>query len=235
MFHKRNLHLQELMDDPNCDQVKLQRTYSQFKYINSIVTSWRRLYKSSIRPHLINTSHVYTLADVGCGFLDVARHIQKLAKNDGFTLKVTGIDPNPIIANSLEIQSWFTSDDNIEFESCFLADIRKKGKTFDFLISNHLIHHLSDDENRAFFRDAAEVCTGVVVLNDLRRSPVAWILFAIGTLPIRWNSFIHKDGLTSIRRSYKLVEIADLLPEKWEVKRVFPFHYALILEKTRVV
>src|SRR5690606_90647 len=86
-------HLVELMDDPECDELTLHRTYAGFRVLNPLVAGWRRTYRSLIRP-LLSGSVERTLLDVGSGGGDVARNLARWAARDGMLLRVTGIDPD---------------------------------------------------------------------------------------------------------------------------------------------
>src|SRR5690606_12101099 len=52
LLREREPQLAELMDDPECDEAKLQRTYRGFRVLNPVVAGWRRTYAHLIRPLL---------------------------------------------------------------------------------------------------------------------------------------------------------------------------------------
>ena len=107
-----------------------------------------------------------------------------------------------------------------------------KGCSFDLVVSNHVLHHLAEDELPAFLGESAGLCHGRVIHNDLRRSPAAYALFFAGSWPFT-GSYIRQDGLTSIRRSYTAAELRAAAPPGWTVVRRAPFRNLLILDKDR--
>ena len=116
------------------------------------------------------------------------------------------------------------------FEQCYLHDLALQGKHFDLVISNHLMHHLSDEENLALFNDIETVTRGAALMNDLRRSPVSWAAYGLATLPVRWYSFLSIDGMRSIRRSYTPEELMHLTQRMWHGRRYLAGNSGLALQ-----
>jgi 2-polyprenyl-3-methyl-5-hydroxy-6-metoxy-1,4-benzoquinol methylase len=143
---------------------------------------------------------------------------------------------------------------DFRFEPAFLHALAERGERFDFVISNHLLHHLSEAEVRGLLSDVARVTRRVAVMNDLRRAVIPWATFAALTWPLRWHSFLHIDGLRSIRRSFRVGELRALVAEVsaaqtietkdntsevavvdegrirggWSVEPIFPYRNAVI-------
>jgi len=232
-FARRDNHLRELMDDPHCDRTKLMRTYRQFRWINRVVASWKSIFTSNLLRS-IKPGGTITLLDVGCGLLDNGIYLHELAASHGYQLEVTGIDPSDTVAEMLtnhSLPSYFS------YRQCYLHDIREAGETFDIVISNHLLHHLAEEQLTLVFGDLQRVTGRIALMNDLRRSMFSWAGFGIATLPLRWYSFLSIDGMRSIRRSYRPAEIREILatlPDSdgiWTVRKVFPFRMVVEFRK----
>lgn len=223
-FRQRNTVIRELMDDPDCDATQLRRTYRWFGAVNNVVAQWPRLFRRYLLPEMHRAasptagmsasgempphSTTFTLLDIGCGLLDNGRQLQALAVRHGFRLIVTGIDPSPVAAAMLHERA-LPAD--AHFEAAYLHELAERGERFDFVISNHLLHHLSDAEVCALLADVATVTRRVAVMNDLRRAVVPWMVFAGLMWPMRWGTFLHTDGLRSIRRSFRADELRALV------------------------
>ncbi len=223
---KRDRTITELMDDPDCNPVKLLRTYKQFGFVNRMFSSWNQIYKQLIRPHLKDSNVRYTLLDVGCGLMDNSKFIQKLASQDGFNIHVTGLDPNPTVHNYLKNQLKIES---IHFIPSYLHEIDADVK-YDFIISNHLIHHLEDAHITDMHSEIASRTNKVAIMNDINRSMLAYIGFSVIMLPYKGWTFIQADGRRSIKRSFQAHELQELLPDGWAVNRVFPFRLLTVYE-----
>lgn len=222
----RDITITELMDDPDCDPNKLLRTYRQFGFVNRMFSNWVKIYKEFISPHLSDRDQKYTLLDVGCGLMDNSRYIQQLAHRDGYSIEITGLDPNPILKHFFEDA---IKDNSVQFLSSYLHDIDPTFK-YDFIISNHLIHHLSDPQIAELHKEISYRTKKVAIMNDIHRSRLAYIGFSIITLPYKGWTFIQTDGRRSIKRSFKPNELKTLVPKGWVVKVVFPFRLLTVYE-----
>lgn len=207
----REPHLTELMDDPGCDLGKLHRTYSGFRVLNPVVAGWRRTYRKLIRP-LLSDTEVRTLLDVGSGGGDVARNLARWAARDGLLLRVTGIDPDP---RAHAYAAALPPVEGVSFQRTWLHDV---DEVFDFVVSNHVLHHL--DDAPGFLDQSAQRARVLSVHSDLARSRFAYAAFGILSAPFFPGSFIRADGLTSLRRSFTVAELREIAPLGW---RVVPF------------
>jgi 2-polyprenyl-3-methyl-5-hydroxy-6-metoxy-1,4-benzoquinol methylase len=77
------------------------------------------------------------------------------------------------------------------------------------------------------------MCSRRVLFSDLDRSVISWAFFAVFAWPVSFGTFIHTDGLRSIRRSYVRQELIDLLPGGWSVQRQFPFRLLVMRDADR--
>lgn len=217
----------EEMDRQDCDPVLLWRTYQQFPLVNAVVSGWRGVYRELIRP-VLATAGASTILDIGCGGGDITRALARRAGADGFDVKVTGIDPDPRAYRFATRHSAGRDDARVSFEAANSSDLVAAGRRFDVVVSNHVLHHLSPHELELLLADTEQLTRGVALHADLRRSRAASLLFGAATLPLAGTSFIRRDGLTSIRRSYLPEELQSVVPGRWQVQPRRPFRNLLI-------
>ena len=222
VLRTRKAELREYMDDPACNPEKLRATYAHFGLINRIFSGWWTLYGRYLRPQL-EANRTNYLLDVGFGGGDIPRRLLRWAERDGLELRVKAIDPDPRAAA-------FARDlrphPKLSFEQTDTRAVRARGDTFDVVISNHLLHHLSDAEVKDLCGDSAAL--GRVVLhNDIARADVAYAGFAALTGPFFRGSFITPDGLRSVRRSYTPDELREVAPSDWQVSSPYPYRLLL--------
>jgi 2-polyprenyl-3-methyl-5-hydroxy-6-metoxy-1,4-benzoquinol methylase len=221
----RRTDLTELMDRGDVDLVRLFRTYDGFRVINPLLARWRPIYRSHIRPVLVREPlKVHTLLDIGCGGGDVMESLSRYAAKDGFKLSVTGIDPDENAEAYLRLRN---PSVHIHFRMASSSQLVAERLKFDFVISNHVMHHLDDASLTSLANDAYALSRNMVLFNDIERSDLAWLVFNM-TWPFFWRSFITPDGLTSIRRSFTKSELSKLFGDGWEVRRIFPYRLLLI-------
>jgi 2-polyprenyl-3-methyl-5-hydroxy-6-metoxy-1,4-benzoquinol methylase len=218
--------LVERMDEPSCDRETLFRTYAAFPRVNRVVSGWRKTYVSQIRPRF--TGPVHSLVDIGSGGGDVARALLGWARRDGVRLDVTAIDPDP---RAVDYVRTLPAVDGFSSRSCSSTELADEGARFDFVISNHVLHHLGADELGAVLTDSERLARRAVVHSDIRRSAAAYLLFSAFTAARFRGSFIREDGLVSIRRSYRVDELAARAPRGWTVAAQPPYRILLLFER----
>jgi 2-polyprenyl-3-methyl-5-hydroxy-6-metoxy-1,4-benzoquinol methylase len=221
--------LRERMDDPGCDRELLFNTLRDFAVVNGLVAGWRRVYARHLRPVLQRSDHPARILDIGCGGGDIPRALLRWARADGITAEITAIDTDPRVREYMAARSW---PEAVAFRQVALSVLVEEGRTFDVVISNNLLHHLSTGSLGDLLRYAIRVKPRLVVFNDIRRSAWAYRLFRWGFTPFFRRSFIVPDGLTSIRRSFTLEELRAVSPRDWTVRRQFPFRLLLVWERT---
>ncbi|ARC57579.1 Ubiquinone/menaquinone biosynthesis C-methyltransferase UbiE [Frondihabitans sp. 762G35] len=228
----------ELMDDPDCDLVALERTYRHFALVNGVVAGWRRVYRRRIRPLLeASPDGRLTVLDIGSGAGDVPRALADRARRDGYHLDILAVDPDPRAHAfaTAERRSPVPGaapgrDATLAFDRTTSRALVDEGRRFDLVLSNHVLHHLDPVDLGDLLDDSARLATTLVLHNDIERSRLAYLLYAAATLlPFR-GSFIRHDGLLSIRRSYRVDELRREVPAGWKVEGQFPFR--LLLTRT---
>ncbi|MCZ2404364.1 methyltransferase domain-containing protein [Paenarthrobacter sp. Z7-10] len=214
----------EEMDKPDCDPARLHNTYAQFPLVNTVVAGWQLTYRRQLRPQL-EADRLNTLLDVGCGGGDVARALAHWAAKDGFRLRITAIDPD---ARAYAYARAQPPVPGLVFRRAFSSELVDEGQRFDLVISNHVLHHLTTPELLGLLADSAQLASRAAVHSDIERHRLAYALFSAGTLPFFHRSYIRRDGLTSIRRSYTATELQAAVPAAWTVQRQPPFRNLLV-------
>ena len=214
------------MDDPECDLPTLLRTYGQFPVINGIVAGWEFTYRSEIRPRFTGSHH--TLLDIGTGGGDVARALARRARRDGVRLSVTAIDPDPRAADYVQ---GLPPTDGVTYRQCTSGTLVDEGARFDFVISNHVLHHLTGAELGAVLADSERLARHAVIHSDIRRTRIGYLLYGLITGILFRRSFVREDGLISIRRSFLPDELRAILPAGWRVRSQRFFRTLVIFER----
>ena len=213
-LRERDTDALEEMDRQDCDADRLERTYAQFPLVNSVVSGWHSVYRQRIRP-LLSATAATTLLDIGCGGGDIARKLATWAARDSLQLDITAIDPDQ---RAFAFAAAAPPQPGLTFRRAYSSELVQEGASFDLVISNHMLHHLTPCEFQGLLADSALLGRTSVIHSDIARSPFAYALFWAGTLPFFPGSFIRRDGLTSIRRSYTAAELRSVIPPGWHVR-----------------
>jgi 2-polyprenyl-3-methyl-5-hydroxy-6-metoxy-1,4-benzoquinol methylase len=148
---KRIRKVKELMDYPDCDIEKLFNTYRQFRYSNVLFAGWYILYKFFLKPRMRDRLRTYSLLDIGFGGGDIPVQLARWANADGIDLHVTGIE---IDRRALDYVKTIPVPSNAMFRVGTTSDLLNENMSFDFIISNHMYHHLSERELLKVMDDA---------------------------------------------------------------------------------
>lgn len=203
----RDTALRELMDDPHCDPERLDATLRRFGTVNRLVSGWGQVYRRRLRPHLAALGRPARVLDLGSGGGDVVSRLAGLARRDGLHVEWLGVDPDP---RALAVAAR-RSAPNVRFRCADSTTLLAEGATFDAVVSNHVLHHLTPDELHRFTAESLALSRGPVLHGDIARDRVAFGLYAVGITPLAPGTFLRTDGLRSIRRSYRADELQHAL------------------------
>lgn len=225
----RDTQSRERMDNPRCDQSRLFRTYAQFSRINALLSGWKQIYRTRIRPLISGMDRPARLLDIGFGGGDIPIRMAHWARRDNLPLQITAIETDE---RAMRYVHGIEAPPNVTFEHCASGELLARGARFDIVISNHLLHHLGEEAFRRLLDEARRLSTRRVIFNDLERSDLGYLLFNVFSRPLFRHSFITHDGLLSIRRSYTLGELQAVVPPGWNAERLFPFRLLLTYNHT---
>lgn len=218
----RRHDLEEWMDRPDCDEATLFATYRQFGVLNDLVAGWRRAYRDHLRPSLraaAASRGEATLLDLGAGGGDLARRLAAWTAADGLPVRIDAVDPDP---RAIAYASTRATPPHVTLRTADDAVLRAEGRVYDVVVSNHVLHHLSDAGARAFLDHARTLARCSTLHGDLRRRRSARWAFSVLAVAFG-GSFVRDDGRTSILRAFTPEELERLVPHDHVVQRVGPF------------
>lgn len=208
-LRRRNTSDKEMLELADVDLNLARRTIRQFKLINSLVSGSNRLMRAYFFPVMErNPDRQYTLLDIGAGGCDIAIRAVREARRRGLQLSITALDNDP---RTLSI-AYQAIRDYPEIR-IVEGDAQQLGRLgcFDFVFSNHLLHHLAWDEIKELLEQSMLQTRLAFVMSDLKRSNWAYLGFTIFSALLTPRSFHYHDGRLSIRRGFLPEELRDLL------------------------
>ena len=99
--------------------------------------------------------------------------------------------------------------------------------SFDVVVSNLFLHHLSDDEASRWLSACARIARHAVVCVDLERSAFAERFLALSRPLFRWHPITLADGATSVRAAFTPAELRTVATraglDTARVRRAWPW------------
>lgn len=208
--HKRNSD-PEWMDDPNLDEQTLQNAVDDINKINKWLGGFHFTLQA-IQKELkkINKSTI-TIVDAGCGDGEMLRYLSSHIGDS--RVQFLGLDFSANSINKGRLKSMEFKD--IRFRESDILQINASDIECDILISTLTMHHFSDSEIINFLKKFKEITTHSIIINDLHRSRIAFILFQLVCLIFIRNEISKHDGLISIASGFKRADFkryAQLIP-----------------------
>jgi SAM-dependent methyltransferase len=217
----------ELMDTEDCGFEEFRACLVDLAQVNRVTLAYRPTFawleRAALRRPTTGPLHIL---DVGSGYGDMLRRIDRWAQRRGTPVILTGIDLNPWSRQAAEQATpagrpihWVTTD---------LFDYRPDAP-IDVVISSLFTHHLSDGQVVRFLRWMEATASRGWFINDLHRHPLPYHVFRHGARLAGWHRFVRHDGPVSITRAFvpeewrRLVDRAGLAPGSVTIERYFPF------------
>lgn len=202
-------HEQELMDLPDCNEKKLINTVKQFSLINYLFTNSRNLIKKHFFPEMIKMkNNEISFLDIGAGGCDIPIWLVKKCKKMNLKINITCLDYDRKIIQYAEHKCKFIKEIHIVHGDAFKLDKMEK---YDFIFTNHFLHHLPDNKISLIIKLIYENCKRRFLLNDIYRSNSAYFGYTLFTGVFMHNSFAFYDGRMSIKKSFLADEIQQYL------------------------
>ncbi len=223
--------INELMDNPNCDEVRLLRTIHQFASINRLVSRYRTILSQWVLDDMKQQpSKEYHLVDMGAGGCDIDAWLLKAARRKGLKLRITACDMDPrIIAYA---QSTYGHLSGLEIKKLNLLE-DEIGEPIDYIFANHFLHHLTSEQIIHLLRQWHPLVRRRMIFSDLLRHPSAYFGFSLLAFFYR-NSFTRSDGLISIRKGFipeELTALANAATDRdFSIDRLLPGRLVLCLD-----
>jgi SAM-dependent methyltransferase len=197
-----------MMDQP-CSYEELRACLRDIGRVNRLTLEYRPTIswmKALVAAHPNSTAPL-RVVDVGCGYGDTLRRIDKWAVRRGLTVALTGIDLNPDAIRAAREATpptqrieWIVGD---ALSDNTIGDI-------DVVVCSLLTHHLTNPQIVHFLRWMERTAQRGWFINDLHRKPLPYHLFRLLARFTNLHPFVKNDGPVSIRRSFVVEDWQNL-------------------------
>jgi 2-polyprenyl-3-methyl-5-hydroxy-6-metoxy-1,4-benzoquinol methylase len=227
----RNTSDKEQLELADLDLNRFRRTIRQFKLLNYLFSASSML----MREHFFtimeqDPQRIYTLLDVGAGGCDIAIRAAREARRRGLKLNITALDNDArILSIAYQATRDYPEIRIIEGNALDFSPL----SSFDFVFSNHFLHHLAWDDIKIFLERIIAQTRLAFVMNDLKRSNWAYLGFTIFSGLLTRRSFHFYDGRLSIRRGFLPDELRDFISRNFpdraiQVVETYPARVVLL-------
>ena len=222
----------EIMDDLDLGGDLMDQTLDQLALINRFLGG--RLLLDGVKEALGETKpgEEYTVIDLGCGGGESLRQIADWGRQKGLTLILIGLDANPHVIRYASKKS----SDYPEIEY-LVRDIWSPSfmeLEADLVTCSLFLHHFEATDIQRLIIQLKQICRKAIVVSDLQRHWLPWILFKVLTFVLGASKMIRFDGALSIRRGFSRQELNLMARESgWlgSIKWRWAFRFLMILKK----
>ena len=148
----------------------------------------------------LNTGRPISIADIGSGYGDALRRIDRWAQKRGIPVDLQGVDMNPWSARAAAEVTGL--DRPIRWISQDLFDYQPDAG-IDIVISSLFTHHLPDPQLARFVAWMETTARIGWFVNDLQRHPLPYYALKAGFTLTRRHRFVTHDGPVSVANAFK--------------------------------
>ena len=198
----------ELMDDPALAESEHRRALRGLERINRISGIASLLWRS-IRPLCeSDRSRTIRVFDVGSGGGDISIGVWRKAQSAGFNLTIGGCDISP---KALRMSTERAQRAGAEAEYVpvdILNDPLPRG--WDVMYCSLFLHHFDEQQGIRLLRNMAENSERLVLVNDLIRDQLGYLLCWWGVRLLTRSPIVHTDGPLSVRAGFQPQEVLNM-------------------------
>jgi ubiquinone/menaquinone biosynthesis C-methylase UbiE len=168
-----------------------------------------------------------SLLDVGTGAADIPAALLGSSNRGIGRLEIVAVDSRPeVLEAALELDPGLATLPGLTLRVADGLRLPFEEGAFEIAHASLVLHHLEPAEAVAMLRELRRVARAGVVINDLARGRLPFVLAWLAIHGLTRNRFTRHDGPMSVRRAYTVAEATDLLTEAG--LRVVRVHHGLL-------
>lgn len=191
----------ELLDDPRLDPGEIARNLREMAMLNRLPGGVEASVAAVHR--LVERDGALPVLDIGTGAAHFARRLRRSTP-----VAIVAADVNHDVLDVA--RRTLAGMDRVTVVHADARALPLPDGSVSVAHSSLLLHHLDPGDAVAAMREMGRVATTGVVVNDLRRSRLAWAMTAAPILAFAHSPVTRHDGILSARRAYTLPELDDL-------------------------
>ncbi|MDB2606988.1 methyltransferase domain-containing protein [Zobellia sp.] len=233
---KRNTET-ELMDDLSLDLKQLNKVLLDIDQANRFLNGNQLTLEALDKLLIDKNGKSYTVLDMGCGNGSMLRNVVLWSRKKQISLKCIGVDLNEKSLMIAREQS--KNFPEIEYFKQDILTLRPDELPCDILLCTLTMHHFRNAQIPQFLTQFSKLSRIGFIINDLRRSSVAYQLFKVFSAIFIQTDIAKKDGLTSIASGFikkELEAFAKGLPQmKHTIQPKWAYRYVWVALQKRPI
>ncbi|WP_107037188.1 methyltransferase domain-containing protein [Brumimicrobium mesophilum] len=223
----------EIMDDLDMSGDLLISSLDQLAKVNKWLGG-NKITIDGLKKILVNHPKEKTISivDLGCGNGDMLRKVAEFGRKNGNKFQLLGIDANQA---TIDYANKLSADfPELTFSKEDVLGDQFEAHKYDIAMCTLFLHHFEDEVALKLVQTLVKNSTIGVLINDLHRHKMAYILFNIITSGIK-NKMTQEDGLTSILKAFKREDLERFSKEinyKSTITWRWAFRFQWIIKKS---
>ncbi len=219
----------EIMDQPGLDETRHRQALRALERINRLSFIAASFWSPLLRLSREIAPRPCRVLDVATGGGDVVRALARRARRTGVPLQLEGCDISPTALEYAGEMARAESADIRFFRRDVLADGVPSG--YDAVITSLFLHHLDEDQAVRLLAQMAAATGRLVLVNDLERGPLGYLLAWLGSRLLTRSPVVHVDATLSVAGAFTCAEARALARRARlagaTVRRSWPCRYLL--------
>lgn len=225
---------EEIMDNFALQGIEMERVFQDINLVNAYLGG-NKITLDGIRYLLANIpkEREIVILDMGCGDGEILLHCARYARKHKRNFKLIGIDVNAQIIEKAKKKMIDYPEILLMHQDVFSEEFAQI--QVDIFLCTLTLHHFKDDQIENLLTALVNRANIGVVINDLHRNKLAYILFKMFSSLFLKTVIAKNDGLVSILRGFKRHEFESfskkLQKEKHTISWKWAFRYQWIIQK----
>jgi SAM-dependent methyltransferase len=203
----RRSHEHELLDGASLDPEELRANLRELAMLNRLPGGTATSIEAI--ETLADGIRDLRILDLGTGGGEMPIAFARHGRRGRAHWKVTAVDNHPSVMGLAERRLAHDPDVTPLLADCRFLPL--EDGSVDIAHASLLLHHLEPQDAVAMLAEMCRVARIGVVINDLRRGPLAYAMTGFLVLGLARARYTRHDGLASARRAYSLHELDELL------------------------
>jgi ubiquinone/menaquinone biosynthesis C-methylase UbiE len=201
----------ELLDHLDNSDEEIRKNLRDLERLNRYFGGVRTVLVHLGRMVERHSQRSFTILDMATGGADIPRAICHWARKRRLAVAIEAIDQNDQALTAAA--EWSIDFPEIRLQQAHVPPLPYPDRSFDYVIASLFFHHLTEADGTLLLREMARVTRRGLLVNDLRRSRLAYLLTAITTRLLSGNRLTRHDGPISVLRGFRPEELRRMATE----------------------